>query len=79
VAQRQDQGPEQVPNLRDAQREVSPRLALNAARLWRSWADGRFFFNSSTAIAPARSPVSRARAHMASVRCRYHPVQLRTS
>jgi hypothetical protein len=37
------------------------------------------FFNVSTAIAPARSTVSRASAHMARVICRYQPAQLRTS
>jgi hypothetical protein len=37
------------------------------------------FFKASTAMIPARSTDSRAKAHMASVICRYQPVQLRTS
>jgi len=75
----QDQPAEQPPYLGHAQREERPRLALNAARLLRAWGGGRLFFNASTAMAPARSTTSRAKAHMARVRWRYHPVQLRTS
>ena len=75
----QDQPPQEPTNLGDAQREESPRLALNAANELASRAGGRLFFNCSTAMAPARKMVSRARAHIASVICRHHPVQLRTS
>src|SRR5882724_3418978 len=37
------------------------------------------FFNASTAIVPARMTVSKANAHIASVICRYQPLQVRTS
>jgi hypothetical protein len=75
----EDQAPQPLPNLRHAQREARPRRALKAARGWAFWTGGRHFFNTSTAIAPARSTVSRASVHMARVICRYQPVQLRTS
>jgi hypothetical protein len=75
----QDQAPQQAADLRHAQGDRSPRPALKAARLRRSWGGGRLFFNASTAIVPARRTVNKASAHMASVICRYHPVQLRTS
>jgi hypothetical protein len=79
LLERQDQAPQEPPNLLDSQREVSPRVALNAARLLLPWRDGRLFLNASTAMAPARKTTNRAKAHMASVICRYQPVQLRTS
>jgi hypothetical protein len=75
----QDQPPQEPPNLGHAQREARPRLALNAVSGLTSGGGGRLFFNCSSAMAPARKMVSRARAHIASVICRYHPVQLRTS
>jgi hypothetical protein len=76
---REDHVPQEPTNFGHAQREARPRLALNTARLVFAWGDGRLFLNVSTAMAPARSTVSRASAHMASVICRYHPVQFRTS
>ena len=76
---RQDHAPEEAANLLNAQRDSRPRSALNAAKLLLDCGGGRLFFNASTAMAPARSTVSRANAHMARVICRYHPVQLRTS
>ena len=75
----QDQPPQQPANLRNTQREASPRLALNTVRELLSGGGPRLFFNASTAMAPARKTVNRAKAHMARVICRYHPVQLRTS
>jgi hypothetical protein len=77
VLRRQLQAPEQPTQFGHAQGDQSPRLALNAARLLGP--DGGLFLKASTAIAPARSTDSRARAHMAKVIWRYQPVQLRTS
>src|ERR687884_436915 len=79
LLERQDQAPQEPPNLLDTQREVSPRVVLHAARRLRSWRDGRRFLTASTAMAPARTTTNRAKAHMASVRCRDQPVQLRTA
>lgn len=79
MLERQPQAPQEPPKLLYAQRDGSPRLALNAARLRRSWEDSRLFLNASTAMAPARKVVSRASAYMARVIWRYQPVQLRTS
>src|SRR5262245_16159328 len=75
----QDQPPQEPSNLRHAQREARQRLALNAVRGLTSGGGGRLFFSCSTAMAPARKMVNRANAHIASVICRYQPVQLRTS
>jgi hypothetical protein len=76
---RQDHAPEAPAKLLDAPWEESPRPALNAASLLRSWGGGRLFFHAFTARVPARSTTRRANAHMAGVLCRYPPVQLRTS
>jgi hypothetical protein len=43
---------------------------LNAASGLVSWEGRRLFLNISTAIVPARMMVSRAKAHIARVRCR---------
>jgi hypothetical protein len=75
---RQDHAPEQAAPLLNAQREARPRPALNAARRLRGGGSGRLLFHASSAMAPARSTVSRPNAPMARVLCRYHPVQLRT-
>jgi hypothetical protein len=64
----QDQPPQEPTNRRDAQREESPPLALNAANGLASRAGGRLFLNCSTAMAPDRKMVRRARARIASVR-----------
>jgi hypothetical protein len=79
VLRREDDAPEEPANLLDTQREARPRPALKAARLCPAWGTSRLFFNASTARHPARSTVSRAKAHMARVIWRYQPVQLRTS
>jgi hypothetical protein len=76
---RQDQAPQQPASLGDAQGHPSPQRALKAVKRLLGWQDDRLFFNISTAMTPARRTVSRARAPIARVIGRYHPVQLRTS
>lgn len=75
----QHESPPQPPPLGHAPWEARPRLALNAASGLACGGDCRLFWHMSTAIVPARIMVSRANAPMASVRCRYQAVQLRTS
>jgi hypothetical protein len=76
---RQDHAPAAAAPLLNAQREPRPRPALNAVKRLRGCRGGRLWFHASSALAPARSTVSRANAPMARVLCRYHPVQLRTA
>jgi hypothetical protein len=75
----QDQPPQQPAHLGHPQWEARPRLALNTARECLFCGGSRRFLNASTAMLPARKTVNSAKAHMARVICRYHPVPLRTS
>jgi hypothetical protein len=75
----QDSPPEPPSPCGAAPREARPRLAWNAASGCASDGGCRRFLQASPVIVPARMLVSRAKAHSASVRCRYQPVQLRTA
>jgi len=69
----QHSAPEPPPQLGDTPGEARPRLALNGASGLACVGDRRLF-NISTASVPARIPVSRANAPIASVICRYQAV-----
>lgn len=73
------QVPKQVAYLRATQPDRSLRAALNVAKRFRSASTGRPFFGTTAVPVSARTTAKKACAHMASVMCRYHPVQLRTS
>ena len=51
---REDQPPQEPPQFGDAERDQRPWWAVNAARVLRSWAGVRLFFNTAMAISPAR-------------------------
>ena len=76
---RQHEVPEEVTHLGHAQGDPRRRAALNAARLFGGAASSIFLGNGSSCRCRARTTASKAYAHIAKVRCRYHPVQLRTS
>jgi hypothetical protein len=74
---RQDHAPQEAPYLRHTPRGGRPRVARNAARRCCSAPGGRLLFHASPAIIPARTTANWAKAHLARVMWRDHPVPLR--
>ena len=75
----QTQFPKQSADLSTTQSDRRLRWALNRAKLLTSSGLYRPFFGASIAPRSARITDKNALAHIASVICRYQPVQLRTS
>ena len=67
---------QEASHFRNRQGHHSPRLRLNAVKLWK---EPLPFFRRSDGIPCARMTVKKAWATMAKVMCRCHPVHERTS
>jgi hypothetical protein len=75
----QHETPEETTSLANAQRHISPRAVLQVVRRSRLEPCEIFFHGGAVGRCAARSAVNSADAHIANVRGRSPPVQLRTA
>jgi hypothetical protein len=75
----QHETPEETTYLANAQRHISPREVLQVVRRSRREPCEIFFNGGAAGRWATRKTVNSAYAHIATVICRYPPVQLRTS